>query len=56
MYKIKEWFSAKLLLGIIVIWIFLAIIFGFTDLYISIAVVDQASVLGIFGRDFGEAP
>ena len=54
--QIKESFSAKLLIGVIVIWILLAIIFGFTDLYISIAVVDQASLLGIFGRDFGEAP
>jgi len=54
--NIKESFSAKLLLGIIVIWIVLAIIFGFSDLYISIAVVDQSSLLGIFGRDFGEAP
>ena len=47
--KIKESFSAKLLIGVMVIWIVLAIIFGFTDLYISIAVVDQASL-------FGEAP
>jgi membrane-associated phospholipid phosphatase len=54
--KIKESFSAKLLLGIFVLWIVLAIIFGFSDLYISIAVVDQASLIGIFGRDFGEAP
>lgn len=54
--KIKGSFSAKLLLGVIIIWIVLAIIFGFTDLYISIAVVDQASLIGIFGRNFGEAP
>jgi len=53
---IKESFSAKLLIGVILTWIVLAIIFAFADLYISIAVVDQNSLLGIFGRDFGEAP
>jgi membrane-associated phospholipid phosphatase len=54
--KIKESFTAKLLIGIMIVWIVLAIVFGFTDLYISIAVVDQASLLGVFGADFGEAP
>jgi membrane-associated phospholipid phosphatase len=34
----------------------LALIFGFTDLEISKAVVDENSAWGIFGKEFGEAP
>ena len=57
MFKnIRNSFIAKLSLSIIVLWIILAFIFGFTDLKISIAVVDENSTWGIFGRDFGEAP
>jgi len=52
----RKSFIAKLFLCIIVLWIILALIFGFTDLEISIAVVDENSPWGIFGRDFGEAP
>ena len=44
------------LLIVIIIWAVLAIIFGFTDLNISIAVVDSASTWGNFGADYGEAP
>lgn len=44
------------LLIVIVFWAVLAIIFGFTDLNISIAVVDSASTWGNFGADYGEAP
>lgn len=57
MFKnVKESISTKLLLIIILIWITLAIVFGFTDLEISKAVVDQNSAWGIFGRDYGEVP
>lgn len=57
--KEKAWFTSllnKLLIVIIVIWSVLAIIFGFTDLLISITVVDQTSAWGQFGADYGEAP
>jgi membrane-associated phospholipid phosphatase len=54
--KFRKSFIANLFLGIIVLWIILAIFFGFTDLQISIAFVDENSIWGIFGRDFGEAP
>jgi len=52
----KESLIAKLLLVVIIVWIILAIIFGFTDLEISKTVVDENSAWGIFGRDYGEAP
>ncbi len=54
--RLKESMIAKLLLVLIIIWVFLALIFGFTDLEISRFVVDENSVCGIFGRDYGEAP
>jgi len=41
---------------IIVTWIILAIIFGFYDLEISMAVVNEGSVWGEFGADYGEIP
>jgi membrane-associated phospholipid phosphatase len=47
---------SKLLLVIAIIWVILAIVFGFTDLQISILVVDENSVWGIFGREYGEVP
>ncbi len=57
MFKnVKESITTRLLLIIILIWITLAIVFGFTDLEISKAVVDQNSAWGIFGRDYGEVP
>ena len=67
MEKLKTWKSKlidfwnetvvnKLLILVIISWIVLAIIFGFTDLAISIAVVDSDTGLGNFGDKFGEAP
>ncbi len=41
---------------IVVAWIILAVVFGFTDLEISKAVVDENSMWGIFGEEFGEVP
>jgi len=52
----RKSFIAKLFLCIIALWVILALIFGFTDLEISIAVADENSPWGIFGREFGEAP
>jgi len=46
----------KLTLVVIAIWVFLSIIFGLYDLAISIAVVDEASIWGNFGADYGETP
>ena len=54
--NLKESFTAKLLLIIVVVWCILALVFGFTDLEISKAVVDDSSEWGIFGRDYGEVP
>jgi membrane-associated phospholipid phosphatase len=39
-----------------ILWIILAIIFGFFDLEISIIVVDENSNWGNFGADYGEIP
>ncbi|MFX1531959.1 MAG: hypothetical protein ACFFBC_12655, partial [Promethearchaeota archaeon] len=52
----KQSSTAKLLLIIVIVWIILAILFGFTDLEISKAVADENSEWGIFGRDYGEVP
>lgn len=46
----------KSILLVILSWIILAIIFGFSDLEISKAIVDEESLWGKFGNDFGEAP
>ena len=46
----------KLTLVVIIIWVILGIIFGLYDLAISIAVVDEASIWGNFGADYGEIP
>jgi len=53
--KVKETSLTKLLLIIILTWIILAIIFGFTDLEISKAVVDRDFLLAKF-LYFFEAP
>ena len=45
-----------LLIYVIVAWIVLAVIFGIYDLQISIAVVDENSIWGNFGADYGEVP
>ena len=57
--KLKiDWDSnnTKLLIAIIIIWIILAIIFGFTDLEISKALVNRESLWANIGKDYGEAP
>jgi len=54
--KVKESIILKMLLIVIIIWVILAIVFGFTDLEISRAVVDENSAWGIFGRNYGEIP
>ncbi len=41
---------------ILISWGVLSIIFGIYDLEISIAIVNENSVWGQFGRDFGESP
>jgi len=52
----KDSIARKLLYGVLIGWIILAIIFGILDLQISIAVVDQTNSFGIFGADYGELP
>ena len=57
MSNIKNWSEIKKITVIVlIIWIILAMIFGFTDLAISILVVDEASIWGNFGADYGETP
>ena len=57
MSNIKDWSEIKKITIIaLIIWIVLAVIFGFTDLAISISVVDAASIWGNFGADYGETP
>jgi len=53
---IKESILAKLLLMVIIAWVIMAIIFGFTDLQISQAVRDSESAWGNFGDVYGEGP
>jgi len=53
----KDWSGiTKIILVALISWVILALIFGFYDLTISIAVVDEASIWGIFGADYGETP
>ena len=54
--NLKNSFIMKLLLCMIILWVILALVFGFTDLEISKSVVNENSVWGIFGREYGEAP
>ncbi len=57
MSKIKTWSEIKkITLIALSTWVILAIIFGIYDLAISIAVVDEASIWGNFGADYGEVP
>ncbi|GAG86077.1 unnamed protein product, partial [marine sediment metagenome] len=57
MSKIKTWLEIKKLALIALIeWSILAIIFGISDLVISIAIVDETSIWGNFGADYGETP
>ncbi len=53
---IRESIVGRLLLLIIIAWIILAIIFGFSDLEISKAVVDRESQLANFIYIYGELP
>ncbi|MHA2289081.1 MAG: phosphatase PAP2 family protein [Promethearchaeota archaeon] len=54
---IKNWSEIKkITILVLTIWIVLAVIFGFTDLAISISVVDKASLWGNFGAEYGEIP
>lgn len=46
----------QLLIYVIVVWIILAVLFAIYDLQISIAVVDESSIWGNFGADYGEVP
>lgn len=41
---------------VIISWVILALIFGFYDLQISILVVNEVSIWGHFGADYGEYP
>ncbi len=55
--KFKESLTFKLLILVIIIWIILAIIFGYADLYISIALnVDEFKEIGEFGEMYGDIP
>jgi len=57
--EVSEWkdsFARKHVIPIILIWIILAIIFGFTDLQISIGIVDENSIWAKFIADYGEYP
>lgn len=53
---LKKSFTARLIVIIVIVWVIFALIFGFTDLEISKAVVDESSEWGTFGRDYGEVP
>ncbi|MDO9537022.1 MAG: hypothetical protein Q7J68_01735, partial [Thermoplasmata archaeon] len=46
----------KPLLVIIILWAIFAILFGLYDLQISTTLVNERSLYGEFGRDFGELP
>jgi len=46
----------KIILIVILVWIILAVVFGIYDLAISITVVDEASIWGNFGAEYGETP
>jgi len=46
----------NLCISVIICWIVLAIIFGFTDLQISIALVNRDAIWANIGKDFGEGP
>jgi len=55
-FNLKESLVDKLLISLIIFWVILAIVFGFTDLDISKAVVNKSSSWGNFGADYGEVP
>ncbi len=55
-FNLKESLVDKLLIILVVSWVILAIIFGFKDLEISKAVVNDSSLWGNFGAEYGEVP
>ncbi|MFX1337360.1 MAG: phosphatase PAP2 family protein [Promethearchaeota archaeon] len=54
--NIKESITTKLLILVLIPWIILSIIFGFTDLEISKAIVNTNSLWGKIGADYAYAP
>jgi membrane-associated phospholipid phosphatase len=54
--NVKESITAKLLLLVVIPWIILSIIFGFTDLEISKAIINTNSSWGKIGRDYAHIP
>ncbi len=54
--NLKESFILRLLIIILIAWIILAIIFGFTDLEISKALVNRESIWANIGKYYGEGP
>jgi 2-methylaconitate cis-trans-isomerase PrpF len=57
MAKNINWtFTSKIFIFSMSVWFVLAVVFGFTDLEISRAVVNESSNWGNFGADFGEVP
>ncbi len=54
--SIKKSSIAKIFIIVLITWVILAIVFGFTDLQISKTIVDVDSYLGIFGKNYGELP
>ncbi len=54
--SLKESFILKLLIFVIIAWIILAIIFAFTDLEISKALLNRESIWANIGKHYGEGP
>ncbi len=54
--NIKESITIKLLILVIIPWIILSVIFGFTDLEISKAIVNTNSIWGKIGKDYAYLP
>ncbi len=52
----NESFAKKLIIPVLMIWVVLAIVFIFTDLQISIAIVNENSIWADFPADYGEWP
>ncbi len=54
--SLKESFILKLLIFVIIAWIISAIIFAFTDLEISKALLNRESIWANIGKHYGESP
>ncbi|HUY00472.1 MAG TPA: phosphatase PAP2 family protein [Candidatus Deferrimicrobium sp.] len=52
----KDSITWKLIFGVLIGWIVLALVFSIFDLQISIAMVNQTNPFGVFGADYGEIP